>query len=134
MKRALLLASAALVVVVATGVATADNMAGKSKPATVTGCLSGPNEEGVYVLKTKTTKVEVGGLADLKDHVGHEVKLTGNWASAEAIGEKEEASAKSDAKTHAEHEKKEAREKHLKVTSIQHIAETCKTGEATKKY
>src|SRR5215510_13249070 len=58
--------------------------------ATLTGCLSGPNSEGTYVLKHGKREVEVGGLDDLSKHVGHEVKLHGSWAkSGSEIGEKE---------------------------------------------
>src|SRR5438309_1739477 len=38
--------------------------------AMLTGCLSGPNGEGVYELKSGKKEVEVGGLDDLSKHVG----------------------------------------------------------------
>ena len=85
-----------------------------AKSTTLTGCLSGPNPDGAYVLKTGSKQVEVGGTTELKSHVGHEVKLTGTWAkSASDIGEKEPAGTT------------EKHEKHFKVASIQHVAETC---------
>jgi len=89
----------------------------KSAASTLTGCLSGPNDEGVYTLKTATAKsVEVGGSADLKSHVGHKVKLTGSWAkSGTEIGEKEKTT-----------EKAEKGERHFKVTGIEHISDTCR--------
>ena len=102
-----------------------------AKSTTLSGCLSGPTSEGIYKLKTATKEVEVGGLADLKDHVGHQVKLTGTWAkSGSDIGEKEKSSSTAD--------KSEAGEKHFKVTSIQHVADTCsgktsESGTTTKK-
>lgn len=88
--------------------------------ATIMGCLSGPNDEGAYVLTHGKRKVEVGGNDDLSKHVGHEVKLHGTWASASDIGEKEasEGGAKHSEKAH----------KHFKVASIDHISETCKAG------
>jgi hypothetical protein len=46
--------------------------------STLTGCLSGPNDEGVYELKHGKRTVEMGGLDDLSKHVGHEVKLHGS--------------------------------------------------------
>ena len=63
---------------------------------TIQGCLSGPTSEGVYLLKNAEHKkgLEVGGSDDLSKHVGHEVKLTGDWASAADIGEKEKGEAK----------------------------------------
>ena len=40
------------------------------KEQTVTGCLSGPNDEGAYVLKSsKGHAFEVGGDDQLKQHV-----------------------------------------------------------------
>jgi hypothetical protein len=86
--------------------------------ATLTGCLSGPNSEGVYTIKHGRREVEVGGLDDLSKHVGHEVKLHGSWAkSGSAIGEKEEAGTKES--------KEEKGERHFKVSSIDHISDTC---------
>jgi hypothetical protein len=100
--------------------------------ATLTGCLSGPNSEGVYELKSGKRTVEVGGLDDLSKHVGHEVRLHGSWAkSGSEIGEKEgnEAAEKNEAS-----EKKggneEKGERHFKVSSIDHISDTCKGGAA----
>lgn len=93
---------------------------GKGGGATLTGCLSGPNSEGVYDLKSGKRSVEVGGSDDLKQHVGHEVKLHGSWAkSGSEIGEKEEAGSK------GKEEKEEKGERHFKVSSIDMIAESC---------
>ena len=99
--------------------------------ATLTGCLSGPNSEGTYTLKHGKKEVEVGGLDDLSKHVGNEVKLHGAWAkSGSEIGEKEEAGAKGG----KEEKKEEKGERHFKVTSIDHVADTCKGGgEKSKK-
>src|SRR5258708_28839100 len=55
----------------------------------LSGCLSGHNHEGVYVLETGLEVVDVGGLTELNNHVGHKVKLIGQWAKNGAeIGEK----------------------------------------------
>lgn len=94
----------------------------KKGGATLTGCLSGPNDEGAYLLKHGKKEVEVGGMDDLSKHVGHEVKLHGSWAkSGSEVGEKE-GSEKSEA---AEGKKGSAGERHFKVTSIDHISDTC---------
>src|SRR2546426_920652 len=64
------------------------------KTSQLTGCLSGPNSEGAYVLTNGRHKkgVEVGGRNELKRHVGHKVKLMGTWVDSGAeIGEKEDA-------------------------------------------
>lgn|SRR5579884_3923301 len=101
--------------------------------ASVTGCLSGPNSEGAYVLKpAKGRAFEVGGNDELKSHVGHTVKLTGSWAKSGAeIGENESAekNEKSEAGEHAG-----VAERHFKVTGIQHISDSCsQTSAAAKK-
>src|SRR5947199_2204725 len=91
--------------------------------ATITGCLSGPNDEGVYVLTHGKKSVEVGGLDDLDKHVNHEVRLHGSWTKNPAdIGEKEAAA------TGGKETKEEKGERHFKVTSIDHIADTCAAG------
>lgn len=110
---------------VAVSFAVADG-APKDKSAssgkTITGCLSGPNAEGAYVLKTAKGSVEVGGNDQLKEHVGHEVKLTGSYAkSGAAIGEDESAEKKESAKN----EGKEENERHFKVSKIDHVSDTC---------
>lgn len=95
---------------------------------TVTGCLSGPNAEGAYMLKTdKGQEVEVGGDKDLKSHVGHEVKLTGEYAKSGAIGENESAERNESAAKPDMGAKKEKNEKHFKVSKIDHISDTCST-------
>src|SRR5579859_1670402 len=92
--------------------------------AVLTGCLSGPNDEGVYELKSGKKEVEVGGLDDLSKHVGHKVRLHGAWTKNGAdIGEKESSESKS---------KEEKGERHFKVVSIDHISDTCAAGAAEK--
>lgn len=94
--------------------------------AALTGCLSGPNNEGAYELKSGKRTVEVGGLDDLSKHVGHEVRLHGSWAkSGSEIGEKE---GNEDAEKKGG--KEEKGERHFKVASIDHISDTCKAGAA----
>jgi hypothetical protein len=97
--------------------------------ATLTGCLSGPNQEGAYELKSGKKEVEVGGLDDLSKHVGHQVRLHGSWVKSGAeIGEKEGAESKeSEGK-----EKGEAAERHFKVASVDMVSETCPAGAGHK--
>ncbi len=95
--------------------------------ATLTGCLSGPNGEGVYELKSGKKEVEVGGLDDLSKHVGHQVRLHGAWAKSGAeIGEKENAASE------AKEGKEEKGERHFKVASIDHLKDSCAAGAAEK--
>jgi hypothetical protein len=96
----------------------------------MTGCLSGPNDEGAYVLKSnKGRSFEVGGNDQLKQHVGHTVRLTGSWVkSGSEIGENE-AAEKNEKSEGAEHHG--VAERHFKVTDIQHIADTCSSSGST---
>src|SRR6478672_663374 len=101
---------------------------GAAGGATLTGCLSGPNDEGVYELKSGKKEVEVGGLDDLSKHVGHQVRLHGSWAkSGSEIGEKEgsEGAEKKEGK-------EEKGERHFKVASIDHLKDSCAAGAAEK--
>lgn len=92
---------------------------GAAGSATITGCLSGPNDEGVYELKSGKRTVAVGGLDDLSKHVGHEVRLHGSWAkSGSEIGEKEEKGGSEAA------EKKEAMKKKASGTSKSPLSTT----------
>lgn len=117
------------------GQTSADQTAKTSKKSgkkgnTLTGCLSGPNDEGAYLLKRKgsSKEIEVGGSDELSKHVGHEVKLHGSWAkSGEEIGEKEGSE-----KNEASEGKKGEMERHFKVASIDHIADTCPAAGAAK--
>lgn len=90
-----------------------------SDQKTITGCLSGPNSEGAFILKPlKGRAFEVGGYDQLKSHVGHTVKVTGTWAKSGAeIGENE---ANEKVERHETGEKNEnahrdVAEKHFKV-------------------
>jgi hypothetical protein len=118
----------------ASGQAATDEHAAHKKGggATLTGCLSGPNDEGAYELKSGKRAVEVGGLDDLSKHVGHEVRLHGSWAkSGSEIGEKENEAAEKKEGKEGKEGKEEKGERHFKVSSIDHISDTCKAGAAT---
>ena len=110
--RAILTAAIVAVAILAIAMTTGYGIAAE----TITGCLKGPNSEGVYELTNKQEKstIEVGGNPELADHVGHTVKLTGEWVKSGAeIGEKEAAG------------KEEESERHFKVSSVKHIAVGC---------
>jgi hypothetical protein len=69
----------------------------------------------------------VTGSDELKNHVGHEVKLTGAWEQG-AMSEGSESAATENA------EKKTGKEEHeFKATNITHIADTCTAGAKGKK-
>lgn len=129
MSRVITLAIAAFLALVVTS-AVAQESSTADKQSTVKGCLSGPNNEGAYVLKTaKGHAFEVGGNDQLKSHVGHEVKLTGTWVkSGSQIGENESAE-KNEKSEAGEHHG--VAERHFKVSDIQHVSDTCSQGAAS---
>ena len=91
-----------------------------SKGSTLTGCLSSSaNAEGMYTLSNAKMKkgVEVGPADKVKEHAGHQVSLTGKWATGAEAGEKEGAEKAS--------AKEEKGERHFEVDSVKHISETC---------
>ena len=79
---------------------------------TVEGCLSG--SEGNYTLTADngTTYQLTGNTAELKDHVGHEVQITGKTSSSSAASSSTSA----------------AQQATLEVKSMKHIAKTCKSA------
>jgi len=101
---------------------------------TLTGCLEAGSEANTFKLThvadeagaaTKTAEAMkpdwelVGAPASLKmsDHVGHKVTVTGTHASAAAAAKMEGETGAGKAK--------ESMERHLKVTSLKHVAPTC---------
>lgn len=95
------------------------NAAGSAGQKTVTGCLSGSN--GSYTLTDKhgMTYQLTGDTAKLSDHVGHEVKITGNSNSA---GSAASGGAATGASAGA------GAEKTLEVSSVKHVSKTCQAG------
>jgi hypothetical protein len=95
------------------------NAAGSAGQKTVTGCLSGSN--GSYTLTDKhgMTYQLTGDTAKLSDHVGREVKITGNSNSAgSAPGGGAAAGASGGA----------GAEKTLEVSSVKHVSKTCQAA------
>jgi hypothetical protein len=91
-----------------------------SSLVSLTGCLSGPNHEGVYVLETGSEIVDVGGLHELNDHVGHKVKLVGKWAKSGAeIGEKDPSENKET------EQRDRVKEKWFRVSKIHMMSRRC---------
>jgi hypothetical protein len=87
--------------------------AGAAKESTLTGCLSAqPDKDGNYTVSNGRYKkgVEVGPADTVKEHAGHQVKLTGNWSTA--AGEQPGGGKKKGKKS-------------FQVTNVTHIAETC---------
>jgi hypothetical protein len=82
---------------------------------TVQGCLSG--SEGNYTLTADsgTTYTLTGDTAKLKDHVGHEVSITGKTSGSSASSASSASSSTGAGQT-------------LEVTSMKHIAASCKSA------
>jgi hypothetical protein len=96
----------------------------------LTGCLSQGPQEGTFTLKTKAEAkdVEVAGLAHLKDHIGHEVKLTGEWMEGTHAGQVKTDAKETGTKEAARSDK--GAQRHFMVKDIQHIAASCSTAQA----
>jgi hypothetical protein len=83
-----------------------------------TGCLAKGDEAGTFKLTNvgdaKDEYELIGGGKDLAAHVGHKVEVKGTLVSA-----------KTAAKAEGEKTESEAGHKHLRVTSMSHVAATC---------
>jgi hypothetical protein len=127
-------ALAAAVSLGAVAQANSDKEKGKGGPVTLTGCLEKGDDANTFKLTntaenagaaTKAAEAVkadwelIGAPADLKlsEHVGHKVTVTGTKVGAgqAAKMEGETGAAKAG----------EAMARHLKVTSIKHVAATC---------
>jgi len=99
------------------------SQAGTHAGSYVTGCLTGPNDDGTFVLKrAKAKDVQVGGLDfdDFRHHVGEEVRVSGLWVKKGAqIGEKENAFEKAGDKI--------GTRTHFRATEIHKLSDTCTT-------
>ena len=69
----------------APGAGQAAKTAEEKGGTTLIGCLSGPNSDGKFTLRSMShrTGVEVFGPENLKDDAGSKVKLTGSWKPGE---------------------------------------------------
>jgi hypothetical protein len=86
--------------------------AGAAGHMTVEGCLSGSDGNYTLTADNGTTYQLTGNTAELKDHVGHEVQITGKTSSSSA------ASSSAGA----------AQQATLEVKSMKHISKTCKSA------
>src|SRR5690349_11701141 len=62
---------------------TSSKKAGAAKERTLTGCVAAGDEANEYVLTHGKRKIELVTTEDLKPHLGHTVKVTGNWTTEE---------------------------------------------------
>jgi len=97
----------------------------KDKATTLSGCLSTTGDSNVYRLKTKDKEVEIRGTDSLKDHVGHEVKLTGQWMAGTSSSSGSTSGSQTEGKETARTDGSIGR--HFMVSNIEHVATTCTT-------
>jgi hypothetical protein len=99
-----------------------------TKAKTLTGCIEAGSEANEYMLKTGSSKkpIELISSEDLKAHVGHTVKVTGNWSSE--ASEKKEMGGGTEQAQH----KEAAGERHFKAEKVDMVSDTCTMGKATK--
>jgi hypothetical protein len=116
MRKSLLLAGLFLACVAWVQAQTAPQPSSDSgSSTTVQGCLSG--SEGNYTLTADsgTTYTLTGDTAKLKDHVGHEVSITGKASASSASSAASATSSTGGGQS-------------LEVTSMKHVATSCKSA------
>ena len=92
---------------------------GTSGSTTVQGCLSGSAGNYTLTADNGTTYTLTGNTTELKDHVGHEVQITGKTAASSASSSSS-ASSTSEATAEAGQT--------LVVTSMKHLSKSCKSA------
>jgi hypothetical protein len=116
----------------------------KDETKTLTGCLQKGTEAGTYMLTNVTggpeatnkewKLVEAPASLKLDEHVGHKVSVTGNVVGVGAASKTEEKTTTTDTtdatgtgktETTKTSISEEAMTRHLKVSSMKHIAATC---------
>ena len=97
-----------------------DEQTAAGKTITATGCLAkGDSPSELYLTADNGQKYEVrSDTAQLSEHVGHKVKVTGTTVKESASEEREEKGERGEA---AEHEAT-----NLQVSKVEHLSETCK--------
>jgi hypothetical protein len=86
---------------------------------TVQGCLSGAAGSYTLTADSGTTYALTGNTSELKDHVGHEVAITGKASAASASSSSSAASTTGAAAGGAQT---------LEVASMKHVATSCKSA------
>jgi hypothetical protein len=99
-----------------------------TKEKTLTGCIEAGSEANEYVLKTGSSKkpIELISSDDLKPHVGHTVKVTGNWSSE--ASEKKEMGGGTEQGQH----KEAAGKRHFKAEKVDMVSDTCTVGKTSE--
>jgi hypothetical protein len=88
----------------------------KAGHMTVEGCLQGSDGNYTLTADSGTIYQLTGNTAELKEHIGHEVQITGNSSGPSAASSSSESAAGG------------SQQATLEVKSMKHIAKTCKSA------
>ena len=94
--------------------------AGDTGGTTVQGCLSGASGNYTLTADNGTTYTLAGNTTELKDHVGHEVQITGKTSSPGLASGSSASSASTSSAVGGQST--------LEVMSMKHISKTCKSS------
>jgi hypothetical protein len=94
--------------------------AGDTGGTTVQGCLSGASGNYTLTADNGTTYTLAGNTTELKDHVGHEVQITGKTSSPGLASGSSASSASTSSAGGGQST--------LEVMSMKHISKTCKSS------
>jgi len=94
-----------------------------AKGSTLVGCLSGPDKDGKYTLRSMNhrTGVSVLGPDDLKNDSGAKVKLTGKWEAPEPAP----PTTTQGSKAAQDKSKAPVEMRRFQVTDVEVVAKTC---------
>lgn len=93
---------------------------------TVEGCLSGSNGNFTLTDKSGTSYQLSGDTAQLSDHVGHDVQITGSTQNSSASASS--PSSNSGANAASSGQSGASAQQTLSVSSMKHISSTCSTS------
>jgi len=93
---------------------------GAGSETSIQGCLSGSDGNFTLTDKNGNTFKLAGDTAKLTEHVGHEIQVTGSASSASSAG--------GGTSTDAMGQTTDSSQQAIQVTSVKHIAKTCKSA------
>jgi hypothetical protein len=95
--------------------------AGDTGGTTVQGCLSGSSGSYTLTADDGATYTLTGNTTELKDHVGHEIQVTGKTSGSSASSSSSAASASGTTSAGGAGQT-------LEVASMKHISKSCKSA------
>lgn len=104
----------------------ASSSASSTGQTTVEGCLSGSNGNFTLTDKSGTSYQLSGDTAQLSDHVGHDVQITGSTQNSSASASS--PSSNSGANAASSGQSGASAQQTLSVSSMKHISSTCSTS------